>query len=97
MKKAILLVLITVMITSILNGCSTGNTGVASAERNIQGVYPNVIEIGDANNDNGYFYLVDKNTGVVYLGYDAVYRRAITVMLNADGTPITADQLGIEY
>lgn len=94
MKKAILLVLITVMTASILNGCGTG---VVSAERNIQDVHPNVIEIGDADDVNGYFYLVDKNTGVVYLCYEGYRRRAITVMLNADGTPITADQFGIKY
>ena len=92
--KAILLVLITVIIVSVLNGCGTG---VASAECNIQDVCPNVIEIGDRSGVDGYFYLVDKNTSVVYLCYDGVYRRAITVMLNTDGTPITAEQLDIEY
>ena len=41
--------------------------------------------------------IVDKNTGVVYLGYMGYYRYAITVMLNTDGTPVTAEQLGINY
>ena len=83
------------MIASVLNGCGTG---VASSERYAQDVCPNVIEIGDYSGaTDGYFYLVDKNTGVVYLCYQGTYRRAITVMLNTDGTPITAEQLDIEY
>ena len=37
-------------------------------------------------------YLVDDKTGVVYL----VYGKGITVMLNQDGTPVTAKQLELE-
>ena len=50
-----------------------------------------------SENNEYYTYIVDKNTGVVYLEYDSFYRHALTVMLNADGTPVIAEQLGIKY
>ena len=56
---------------------------------------PNIYETGTGF--PGYSYIVDKNTGVVYLYYSGAQRAGLTVMVNTDGTPITADQLGIEY
>ena len=61
---------------------------------------PKIIEYGEGHGtslDEVYYYCVDKRTGVVYLAYDAYRRHAITVMLNRDGTPVTAEQLGIKY
>lgn len=55
---------------------------------------PKLLTLEDSED---YTYIVDKNTGVVYLEYDCVNRHALTVMLNADGTPVTAEQLGIKY
>lgn len=57
---------------------------------------PNIVEIDHSIMDS-YYYAIDANTGVVYLSYDAYYRHSMTVMLNADGTPVTAEQLGLEY
>ena len=51
--------------------------------------YPNVTEYGDSV----YFYIVDNNTGVVYLSYRDGYRQGITVMLDENGDPITVDDL----
>lgn len=56
---------------------------------------PDIIEIDKPL--MGYFYAIDANTGVVYLSYTANYRYSMTVMLNEDGTPATAEQLGIKY
>ena len=44
-------------------------------------------------------YFVDKRTGVVYLMYfsKSGKRMGMTVMLNADGTPVTADQVGLTW
>ncbi len=44
-------------------------------------------------NSSRYRYIVDTSTGVVYLQYNG---SGITVMYNADGTIVTADQLGLE-
>lgn len=42
-------------------------------------------------------YLVDKRTGVVYLESIRHGDRVMTVMMNADGKPMTAKELGLEY
>ena len=74
-----------------------GATNASRPEKNFTSeIVPNMIECGSAMNDGGvYYYTIDKNTGIVYLSYDAYRRHAITVMLNSDGTPVTAEQLGI--
>ena len=50
--------------------------------------------------DEKWEYIVDNNTGVVYLyfTYEVPYQGygGITVMLNADGTPVTRDQLNLQ-
>lgn len=90
MKKIIFVLLFTLLLT----GCGTG---VSVAEKHYQDVSPQIVEIGDTRTNDGYCYAVDKNTGVVYLEYDGPRRFGITIMLNPDGTPVTAEQLGIEY
>lgn len=51
---------------------------------------PNVTRILDPNNHVGYNYLIDNNTGVVYLEYEGLNGgRAITVMFDKDGTLMT--------
>jgi hypothetical protein len=41
------------------------------------------------------FYVVDRNTHVVYLAFDGYYRAGITALLKADGTLTLAEDLGI--
>ena len=45
-----------------------------------------------AVNGEVYQYMIDEDTSVVYLLRNGV-KGGITVMLNADGTPVTEDQL----
>ena len=95
MNKIITLV---VCVCIALCGCSgNGNLGVVKHNDSIENVAPNILDLG--NMENGYYYyVVDVNTGVVYLCFDSgLYRHGITVMLNRDGTPVTAEQLGIPY
>lgn len=91
MKKLLFALLVMLLLT----GCST--EGVMRPKTYVQDIAPSLLRVGDLSKYNGYCYLVDNNTGVVYLEFDAGYRHAVTVMLNADGTPITAEQLGIKY
>ncbi len=97
MKK---LALIATSIALLLCGCGISDTAeevtkaIEEVEEETQYLTPSMKRI---NSYRSYSYLVDENTGVVYLEYNTTYRHAITVMLNADGTPITAEQLGIEY
>ena len=83
---------------ALLTGCSKNVSEATNDYSNH--VVPNIVELGKANNSvisDYYYYSIDRNTGVVYLNYDSYYRHAITVMLNADGNPVTAEQLGIDY
>lgn len=93
--KKILFVLLAMLL--LLTGCSEPE-GIAMPETYAQDISPSILRTGDTTrNDDGYCYLVDKNTGVVYLEFYSVHRYGITLMVNADGTPITAEQLGIKY
>jgi hypothetical protein len=92
--------LLMVTMACILTSCSPSN--VDDVNKNINENLiptPNLLmsKTISMNNKEHYAYIVDKNTGVVYLGYAGVYRHDLTVMLNADGTPVTAEQLGIKY
>ena len=86
--------LLMVTMACILTSCSPSNVDV-----NEDLIPTPKLLTSETTSYNGgcYAYIVDKNTGVVYLEYGALYRHALTVMLNADGTPITAEQLGIKY
>lgn len=92
--KKILFVLLAMPL--LLTGCSEPE-GIATSETYVQDTSPSLLRTGDIAWHDGYCYLVDKNTGVVYLEYSVGYHHAITLMVNADGTPITAEQLGIKY
>lgn len=83
-----------VILCLVFSACGTN---ASRPEKNFTSeITPDMIEYGCTNVSGGvYYYMVDKNTGVVYLSYDGYRRHSITVMLNSDGTPITADQLGI--
>lgn len=90
--KRISIVIALVLLTFTLGGC--GNVAeYVTAEPETE-ITPNVEKVG---NNWGYHYLIDKNTNVVYLEYyntgDHKGFYGITVMLNTDGTPVTADQL----
>lgn len=88
-KYGIVLALCAVLLT----GCSK-NVSEATSDYSNHAV-PDIVDLRKDN--DVYYYSIDRNTGVVYLSYNSSYRHAITVMLNADGTPVTAEQLGINY
>lgn len=84
--------LVIILCALLLSGCGEG---ITKADINIQEKnMPNLVRLGYGR---GYYYIIDKNTGVVYLYHQDGYAAAMTVMLNADGTPVTAEQLGLEY
>ncbi len=93
--KKILFVSLAMLLSILLTGCS--KEGVAQPKTYVQDISPSLLRVGNLHKQSGYCYLVDENTGVVYLEFDSDYRHAITLMVNADGTPITAKQLGIKY
>ena len=105
MKKKITAVIATIAITLTLTSCTDSeNTHSSVKYIETNGITPNIVRY-DKPSFNAtsnsvamwYTYMIDANTGVVYLEASNYSRYAITVMLNADGTPVTAEQLGLEY
>ena len=95
MKKFKKFLFIAAGVLVISAGCGKGN---AKPNYYTQDIVPNIVQIGDVPGaQNEYCYMVDRNTGVVYLYYATGYKGALSVMLNPDGSPITAEQLGIQY
>lgn len=78
--------------------CAVMLTGCGHEIRSVEADGPSLIRVDKSMIlSDQYCYLIDENTGVVYLEYHGTEKAAITVMLNADGTPVTAQQLEIDY
>lgn len=73
--------LLVFLVVVLITGCSTQVPG------------PKFDEV--STDKYGCSYLIDQRTGVVYLEYHNGDIYGITVMLNADGTPVTANQLEV--
>jgi hypothetical protein len=87
MKK--LIIILSVLIIVSLTGCSEGQV-LADYGDTEDYKLPNVTRIVSPWSDKGYNYLIDNNTGVVYLEYQEKNGgRAITVMYNKDGSVMT--------
>lgn len=86
-KKTIVIILLVVC----LAGCgiygSKANKGNKDEYSPIG--YPNVTEYGTGN----YYYVVDNNTGVVYLRERDGYHAALSVMFDQNSNVITVDKL----
>lgn len=88
MKKFALITAIGLMLA--LTGC---DDGTRTKTRESDGICPH-ITVYAADTDPGlFFYAVDERTGVVYIMGLGYYRGYMTVALNADGSPITRDQI----
>lgn len=55
-------------------------------------IVPEMVRVSDHKNGEWSYY-VDKRTNYTYLVYESYYKRAVTAMLNPDGTPMTLEQL----
>ncbi len=96
MKKVLL---VFVLMIFLLTSCGEDfNVSLADEDYSSM-IAPNILECGDDVGVGGevYYYIIDKNTGVVYLAFDSYERHGLTLMVNRDGSPITAEQLGIKY
>lgn len=89
MKK--LSIILSVLAIVLLTGCK----GQAPADYGNTEDYklPNVTRIVSQWNVKGYNYLIDNDTGVVYLEYECSHGHGITVMFNSDGTVMTEDDI----
>ena len=92
MKK---IVVLAVLILCLV-GCDESKPGrYSSSPADVQTLedYKELDLVSSNKRDYGYSYLVDKNTGVVYLEYSGYRTYGITVMFNADGTVMTEDDI----
>ena len=89
MKKSLLFVLIPIL---FFCGCDTGNAPTSIDSR---GICPNFTVLGKDVDMYKLYYVVDNVTDVVYIafGETGTHAGGITVALNADGTPVTKEQL----
>lgn len=86
--KRIMMILLSIL---LLTGCRANtNTPVVSD----QNITPNLMTTSD--NDLFFYYVVDRNTHVVYLAFDGLRKAGITALLKANGTPTLAEDLGIK-
>lgn len=95
MRKVITIICLTVSIMFMLTGCEEGqsiSTTGYSSEYNV----PDVSSLAKDTGLYNYFYVIDNNTGVVYLQFSGFRRAGITAVLNADGTPVTIDQIKVK-
>ena len=81
MKKKLIAAMVVATLAVSMVGC--GESIVENADTVTE--TPTIFERHTL--DDCYSILVDKETGVCYLEYDAAYQYAIEVMLNPDGTP----------
>lgn len=79
-----------VLLIACISGCGYGHKANKGYKDEYSPIgYPNVTTYG---NDN-FFYVVDENTGVVYLEYSGAYQCGMSVMFDENGNVITVDKL----
>ena len=97
MKKRLIFAVL--MMSLMLTGCRSSGTASADMYINESNPTPKIVKLSDVDpgDRDKYFYIVDKNTGVVYLAYDGYRQFGLTAMINVDGSAVTAEQLDLEY
>ena len=91
MKTKVLLLLI--LATYLLTGCVKENVTLEDVWVD---THPRITILANEDIDLGvanFYYVIDDRTGVVYLAFSKYRQAGITVMLNADGSPVTYDQI----
>ena len=86
MKK---LIFATVLAAIMLTGCDNGQRGTTTKG----GIYPKITQYGADTQNYKYFYVLDERTGTVYLMFSGFRCAGITDAVNADGSPVTKEQL----
>lgn len=90
MKKLLLFALIPIL---LFCGCDADN-GSRPTSIDSRGIYPNFTVLGSDVGMRSIYYVIDNNTEVVYIAFGTIGSGSgISVALNADGTPVTKEQL----
>ena len=78
----------------LLTGCNGVSKNTVESQSNIS---PRIKVYSDKSyNHYEWWYVVDENTGVVYLQFEGSSQGGITPLLNPDGTPVTKDRLELK-
>ena len=91
MRKTIVIICLTAMLF-MLTGCKEGQSRSTSGYSS-EYIAPDISALAKDLDTYNYYYVLDNNTGVIYLQFNGFNRAGITVALNADGTPVTIDQI----
>ena len=92
--KKILLITSMIIVLVLCAGCNRGVSEISLDSSQV--VKPDITKPSYDLIGSDWFYIIDNATGVVYLGFSGAERAGITVALNADGTPVTVDQIRTE-
>ena len=84
-KKIFCLLLLLIMPIILLSGCALDNA--QTSEIGKEYIVGNVILVKVEKGED-FDLFVDKNTKVIYIYNKSSYQGGLTVMLNADGTPM---------
>ena len=77
---------------SFSNWLGQEDAALADSGETYSGIIPEMVEV--CQNPHGdWSYYVDKRTDCVYLVFSAYRKKAVTAVLNPDGTPMTYEQL----
>lgn len=92
MRKKIIFLSFVILLSFVFSGCTS------KKQVKKQRIFPDpemtcYYDGQEIHPPGTYYYVVDERTDVVYISYDASKRSSMTVALNADGTPVTKQQL----
>ena len=91
MKKVIAIILSVLFICFIFVGCETEYKATANETKRFIEIESDLEMDSSGITVRGNTIYVDKETGVMYLVFYGAKRAGITVLLNADGTPMIYD------
>lgn len=76
----------------LIVGCEACHDNMGTSYPDSVYAKPNIIEY-KAFLDDGYYYVVDKNTNTVYIIYDGSRQFGLTDAVWPDGKPVTVEEL----
>lgn len=91
MRKTVAIICLTAMLF-MMAGCKEGQSR-STPGYSSEYITPDISVLAKDADTWNYYYVLDNNTGVVYLQFSYYNLGGITVALNADGTPVTIDQI----
>ena len=96
MKNFLICLICLICFVFLIVGCEGRNINSGTSYPDPDYVKPNIIEYKRAQ-DNGYYYIVDKNTNTVYMIFDGAYKFGVTDAVWPNGKPVTVEELEHDF